>query len=732
MTRWEVSATDDDGLSWVAATTEWLRPTVPGTINPIGPTGKRFILDTPELRFVVVRKILERIGRDRPVLIWFDDLHLSSPNTFEVLSRLRSDALNLRLCIIATARSETLETDLDAALRMEAMRAEWSGRVIDLKPLAPKETDDLLRATLPLHTDALARVNEQSRGNPLFALQLLHAWAGGGYLTMEDGQYRVPADALHGRAITTAELWDERLRAVPTELRLAAYAAASIGDDIRGNVLKSLISALGMDARDAMNALTRAQILLPMANDRYRWPHALLQEHLLQRLQERNDAPAIFRLAANALAKHPAVGSRRIMKHRVTNLLRAGDDDIAAGLMFQFISGAWRRGRDTAATLRDLELLEGHVTGHAAAEYSRWRAEALRHIGRPEEARGLAESAREAFEASGDVANVAGTLRLLGHIASDLGAPAQGRLLTLEALQRFEQVGDERGKAEAEVVLGEIDYLLGNHAMARTELHEASARFSATGDVLGRAQCLLLLALTETAAGGYEHARTLLHETRDEFDRIGYRLGLAQCDVALAHADYRALDLAPARPRAASARVAFRELQNPRGEAACERLLAMLDFDADEFEGASVHAERALAIFTRLQDPWGQLEASLLLAQVALARGDADAPARVAVCDQAVLDEAEPRQHRHLTRAWLAQTRGDWRMAADEIEHARSCYHDWVQTGDHTPALLKRLSKLTWDGPARGRIGSWLQGVEQSEADLSSFLVDAPSTPGDD
>ena len=38
------------------------------------------------------------------------------------------------------------------------------------------------------------------------------------------------------------------------------------------------------------------------------------QRHLLARLQERSDAPAIFRLAADALARHPAVGSRRIMK----------------------------------------------------------------------------------------------------------------------------------------------------------------------------------------------------------------------------------------------------------------------------------------------------------------------------------------------------------------------------------------------------------------------------------
>ena len=731
MTRWEVAPTDDDALSWVAATAEWLRPSPPGTLNPIGPTGKRFVLDNPELRFVVVRKILERICRDRPVLLWFDDLHLASPNTFEVLSRLHRDGSGLRICLVATARSETLETDLDAALRMEAIRAEWSGRVMDLKPLAPSDTSDLLRATLPLHADAVTRASEQSRGNPLFALQLLHAWAGGGYLKMEDGQYSVPTDALQGRAITTSELWDERLRAVPTELRLAAYAAASIGDDIRGNVLKSLVSALGMDARDAMNALTRAQILLPLANDQYRWPHALLQEHLMQRLHERNDAPAIFRLAASALAKHPAVGSRRIMKHRVTNLLRAGDDDIAAGLMFQFIAGSWRRGRDTAATLRDLELLEGRVTGQVAAEYSLWRAEALRHIGKLEEAREHAELAKRAFDQSGDGARAAHSLRLLGHIASDLGAPAQGRLLVADAQQRFEALGDEQGKCQAEVVLGEIDYLLGNHAQARTELHEASARCSVTGDVLGRAQCLLLLALTETAAGGFEHARTLLHETRGEFDRIGYQLGLAQCDVALAHADYRACDPARARSRATAARGAFRELQNPRGEAACERLLAMLAFDDDNFEAASSHAEKASSVFARLRDPWGELESSLLVAQISLARGEAKAGALVALCDKVVLDEAEPRQHRHLTRAWLAQRAGDWTAAADEIERARTAFHDWAQTGDHTPALLKRLSKLAWEGPAQGRIGTWLQGVERSEADLSRFLVDAPSAPGD-
>jgi tetratricopeptide (TPR) repeat protein len=725
MTRWEVARNDDEALTWVAATAEWLRPTPPGAVAPLGPSGKRFVLDRPELRFVVIKKLLERLGKDRPVLLWLDDLHYASPNTFEVLARLKRDAADLPLLVVATARSETLATDIDAALRMEALRAEWSGRVLELKPLATDDTETLLRSALPLDDAAVRRAVDQSRGNPLFALQLLYAWAGGGYLTLEGGQYSVPERALHGRPITTAELWDERVRAIPTELRLSAYAAAALADDVRGEVLKSFCASLGMDPRDALVALTRAQILLAAGNDQFRWPHALLQEHLLERLQERSDAPAIYRLAANALAKHPAVGSPRIMKHRVASLLKAGDDDTAARLMFDFIRGSWRRGRDSAATLRVLEMLQGRLQGANAAEAALWRAESLRYMGRLDEARSEAETARKAFAQTGHTANEAGALRLLGHIASDLGQPVQGRALVAEALERYGRLGDSSGRAQAEVVLGEIDYLLGDHTRARATLKRALERCTAGGDVLGRAQCLILLALIEEASGAFQRGRQLLAQARTEFDGIGYRLGIAQSDIALGHADHRALDFAGARARALAARASFRELQNPRGEAACERLLAMVAIDSDDDDAAEAHARVAFRIYERLQDPWGELESRLLLAQVALSRGDAIAESLVLACDDAVIEEAEPRQHRHLTRAWLAQQQGRWADATSDLDAARGAFVSVAsesgagrgadartRTGDHTPHLLARLARLHWAGPGLEKIESWLKQIE--------------------
>lgn len=734
--RWEVDPKDDGALTWVAATAEWLRPTPPGTTSPLGPSGKRFVVDTPELRWVVIQKVLEHVGHDRPVFLWFDDLHLSSPNTFEMLARLRRATSKLRILAVATARSEALATDLDAALRMEAMMSDWGGRVLELRPLAQEETQALLKATLPLHDDAVQRGVAQSRGNPLFALQLLYAWAGGGYLTLDSGRYRVPQDALEGRAITTADLWDERLRAVPTELRLAAYAAAALGEDIRGEVLKSLVTALGMDARDAIVALTRAQILLQSANDQYRWPHALLQEHLMGRLQERNDNAAIFRLAADALAKHPAVGSRRIMKHRVTNLLRAGDDELAARLMFRHIEGAWRRGRDTAATLRDLELLDGRVSGATAAEYSYWRAEALRHIGKITEAEAQATLACEAFEGAHDRIHEAHSRRLLAHIASDRGQPARGRELATQSLALFETLGDEAGIAQTKVVLGEIDYLLGDHSAARTLLHDASARCLVIGDPLGRAQCLILLAMISTAGGGYRRSRELLLEARAEFDGIGYRLGIAQCDVVLGHAHHRAFEMDEARRYALAARASFRELSNPRGEGACERLLTMIGLDIGDTDAASANAAVAARIYDKLKDPWGVVEGRLLLAQVSLARvspphasksAEALTAKRIlSECDAVVVDEAEPRQHRHLTQAWLANVEERWDDAVKSLDAARAEFSDSRRTGDHTPHLLTRFGQMPWSELAADRIESWLATLDKTNPDGTASVAAVP------
>jgi hypothetical protein len=249
-------------------------------------------------------------------------------------------------------------------------------------------------------------------------------------------------------------------------------------------------------------------------------------------------------------------------------------------------------------------------------------------------------------------------------------------------------------------------------------LASGAERFLEFGDRLGRAQCLLLQSMVEQAAAGASlaAARELLRTARADFDGIGYRLGLSQCDLALAHAEHRGGNLDACRELALAARQSFRDLVNPRGEAGCERILAMASIDAGAPELAEEHAEAAAKSYEKLADPWGQVESRLLFAQIALHLGDADrAREHLIACEAVALAEAEPKQHRHLTLAWLAYHEGRFHEAARELEAARASFKD-SRTGDHTPQLLARFARMGWPKPAGTRISAWMKALGAGDA----------------
>jgi tetratricopeptide (TPR) repeat protein len=617
------------------------------------------------------------------------------------------------MLLVATMRNEDVANDPTSRARIELLVEEFGGRRMELEALDIGETESLLRDTLPLTDRAIEAAARRSKGNPLFALQLLHSWAMSGDLRQQqDGRYAVTDEALLKPASTTAELWEERVLALPLEIQPAAVAAAALGGDIRRDVLKVLLTELGLDANRAISAMKRQQLLLLSGTDRLRWVHALLQEYLLQRLGDMPDSERVFRAAANSLGYHPAATSGRIVRHRVTNLLRAGDLEEAADLLHTHVEQAWGHVRDAAVTLRDLQLLDNLLSGVHLAHHLRWRAEASRHAGGLEEARRQAEIARRTFRDYGDEINEAHCLRLLGHIASDLGASAQGRRLVTRAHTLFRKHGDLLGQATCEVLLGEIDYLVGEHSRALQILEEAGLKFSQAGDVLGRAQTLILQGFVEQSGGSPRRARELLAVARADLERIGYRLGVAQCDLALAHADHREGDFARAHERASATLKSFELIENPRGEAGCERLLSMNALDGGHSNTAELHARAAGLLYSRLNDPWGKVESLLLLAQVALFRSDTDgAREQLIRCEAIALAEAEPKQHRHLTLAWLAAAEQRWNDAARELDAARRTFKDSTQSGDHTPQLLRMFEKLDWVDPAGSRVKQWLAAI---------------------
>ena len=714
LARWKIGRNDKVGRTWVAGVAEWLRPLGPISDQPIGPSGIRFSLDTPETRRMVMRYTLRRIARGRPMMLWLDDLHHASDATISGLTRLHEEEADQRFVMVATIRDEDYQLEPSLADKLRPLCERIFTRTLEVRPMDSDTTCALVRASLPLDDAAVEEAARRSRGNPLFALQQLHAWALSGDMTRVAGRYHVPAEVLAVRPHTTAELWDSRIAALPAEHRVAPYAAASLGADIRRVVLHALLATLELPADDAILSLQNAEILVPRGPGRYGWPHALLFEHLSSHLAQRDDSRRIFRAASEALAKHPLAGTRRVVRQRITNLLGAGDPEAAANILFSYLQTSGGGAREPLSLLSDLDLLKGKLQGHTLALKHRWQAEAYRQVARVEEASMHAEIARVTFEELADTENLAQSLRLLGCITAEQGRPAAGLTLVEQARASFESAGNLAGLAQCEAALAEIQYSLGNMVMARSYVEKGQAHFASLAQPHGRGQCLLLLGAIEQAEGQVERARRRTTEARSEFERAGYRLGVALADLALARVEHRLSNYHSAERGAQDALATFFALGTLQYQADCERLLAMVGVDCDDSQMADIHSERAIDICKKTLDRCCELDSLVLRAQLGLIRHDvkfaSDALGRAR---RVAVVEPEPKQHLLLAEAWLALEQNDDERAYEKLTAASTVFRELHVVGDHTPQLLARFSRYRWSETARAELEAWRTAIAE-------------------
>ena len=119
----------------------------------------------PGEAFWAVRRFVETLARERPVVLVLDDIHWAEPTLLDLVEYLGEWA-EAPVLVLCAARSELLET-----------RPAWGGPtstgfVVELTPMAPDEIEQLV---LSLSEEAIDpdRIVEQAGGNPLFAEQLL-------------------------------------------------------------------------------------------------------------------------------------------------------------------------------------------------------------------------------------------------------------------------------------------------------------------------------------------------------------------------------------------------------------------------------------------------------------------------------------------------------------------------------------------------------------------------------
>jgi DNA-binding CsgD family transcriptional regulator len=290
----------------------------------------------PRTIATAVLTILRRCSETSPVLLVIDDLPWLDAPSARVLSFVLRRVGDTAVGMLAAVRTgwsgdpAALATDDVADERVEHLR---------LGPLSLGALDELVtsRTSQNLGHGKLLRLQEMSRGNPLFALQLI---AGGG-LDLESGSRdHGPVPASLRRLLLT------QLSALPASARDLLLLSALTGDPTTSVVLKA--AADPQNAADGFDVVWRAGIV-EQHGDAITFAHPLVRSVVADSATAEQRREAHRRLAD--VVRHPEARARHLA------LAAQGRDEAVAAEAEQAAWTAAGRGAcDTAAVLAGLAV----------------------------------------------------------------------------------------------------------------------------------------------------------------------------------------------------------------------------------------------------------------------------------------------------------------------------------------------------------------------------------------
>jgi DNA-binding SARP family transcriptional activator/predicted ATPase len=444
----------------------------------------------PETTFWAVRKLLEALARDRPLILVLDDLHWAEPTLLDLVEYVLDWTFEAPVLLVGLSRPELLDD-----------RPAWAGgkRNVSSLALGPL-TDEEARALVDGLPDAAGldaerrdRIAEAAAGNPLFIEQMVAMRAA------ENGSGAELAIPPTIHALLAARL--DRL--APDE-RSVLERASVMGREFWREALAELLphGAPGEALRD----LVRKQLIEPTRSsllpaDALRFQSILIRDAVYESVPKR---------------------ARATLHEQVARWLERAVEGQGSAARYDEVLGFHLE--QTFAYAKEL----GPVDEHAAA------------VGR-EAAGYLAAAGRRAF-AQGDMSGAAALLRRAAALLPE-GDPARLALLPTageachetgdfdgaraildEAIAGAETRGDASLRAKARLVRALVEATTGDEELREPFVAEAEGAvglFEQAGDDEGLATAFRMLAWAHGTAGRYGDAAAAAERAVERAGRAG-------------------------------------------------------------------------------------------------------------------------------------------------------------------------------------------------------------------
>ncbi|MBO6939247.1 MAG: protein kinase [Deltaproteobacteria bacterium] len=396
--------------------------------------------------FRALRELLFRLGRDRPIVAFVDDVQWGDPQSAEILlDQLRGAAAPPVLWLLAM-RSEERSSPFPRAL-LERIESDPSLPVsrIALTPLRADASADLAGRILATNNPTIAkRIAKEAAGHPLFVEELARHARNSGTWDLDGDRSGETPDSDDRRFLLSQVLAD-RLRKLPPGSQRLLEVVAVAGVPITVTAAHRAASETPAD-RTTVHRLVAARLLRTQQSgdvERVAPYHSRIRSTLLEGLS----APArreLHRAIGHSLAEEGAP-SRALLPHFVEageaalaalHAQRAGDD-AARALAFEEAVQLYERAlewTDKMATPPQMserrvlrrKLGEALVRAGRCREGARLHESLAREFADPLERSKLELSAAQAYYTSGATREGDGLLEPLGR---QLGLPpASSRL----------------------------------------------------------------------------------------------------------------------------------------------------------------------------------------------------------------------------------------------------------------------------------------------------------------
>jgi len=643
-------------------------------------------VSTPEELFWKIRRLLESLAAERPVILYVDDLQWGEPMLLELLAHIADLSRGSQILLVCVARPE-----------LEEEHPEWPGMrsnsaVVSLGPLDEADSEELvMELDDRLSGDVRGHLIKNSGGNPLFLREMVA-------IAREHDDFEVPPTI---QALLAARI--ERLGAEEREL---LERGAVEGEVFHLSAVMAL-GDTGSPTERPLASLVRKELIRPHPADvsgeeAFRFSHLLIRDAAYDRVPKARratlharyarwleQAPVDFAEVDEIAGWHLEQVVRN--EREVRRVVNAAVSRRAAERLYAAGRRAGDRGDPLAATnLLERALEVGpqgeQVTADAAVELA-GRLIELGDLARADELLATVERGRGA---RGEAA----LCRLEWLVLSQPDVASETIESQLPAmLEELARVGDDRGIARARMLAFWVNWGANRATAAADQVRQAAEHAQLAGDAGLRSRALGWYVTTLIYG---PHPVAAMAAELETFEREQAGPYLAAC-VDLCRAAVERLEgrFAPARLLTQRAIDGLAELGMRTEAGSSTQLLARIELTAGDLDAARDALLLGDAALAEVGETYFRCTTQAMLARVYELSGDEDAAGGALEMAEQLSAPGDAVNYAitHEVRARLALASGSCeaaeRWARSAVQHALST--DWIGVQADAQLALARV-----------------------------------------